>query len=200
MCHGIDGAGGRGPALTRSRVVLGLKDSALRTVIAEGKEPSMPAAWYLTDQEIDDVAAYVRSFQMVPSQKIPGNAARGQTVYERLGCSRCHALQSQGSGFAPDLTALNERRSSNFVRKTIQDPASTMPADFMLVRVATRSGNLTAGIRINEDTFSIQIKDAEGRPYSFLKADLKSIRKRTRRCRRSHSLRAPHNLMIWFVS
>ena len=116
-------------------------------------------------------------FKWCSSQKIPGNAARGQTVYERLGCSRCHALQGQGSGFAPDLTGLNEVAQFQFCPKN--DPGSSLhhACGLHVGSVVTRSGNLTAGIRINEDTFSIQIKDAEGRPYSFLKADLKSIRK-----------------------
>lgn len=177
MCHGIDGRGGRGPALTRPRLTLAQSDSALRALIADGKDPAMPAAWYLTDQEVAEVADYVRSFGKVAFEKPSGDPHQGHALYEKLGCSGCHTLRGQGSGFGPDLTSIYDRRSATFVRETIQDPAATLPIDFQFVRLVTRSGQSMEGIRLNEDTFSIQIKDANGQPRSFLKSNLKIIRK-----------------------
>ncbi len=43
-----------------------------------------------------------------------------------------------------------------------------------MVRVTTRSGEVTEGIRINEDNYSIQLKDVSGNFRSFEKAQLQS--------------------------
>lgn len=43
-----------------------------------------------------------------------------------------------------------------------------------MVRVTTRSGEATEGIRVNEDNFSIQLKEASGNLRSFEKDQLKS--------------------------
>jgi putative heme-binding domain-containing protein len=54
------------------------------------------------------------------------------------------------------------------------DPAARLPAEFLMVRVTTKAGEVTEGIRINEDNYSIQLKDAAGNIGSFDKAELQS--------------------------
>ncbi len=44
-----------------------------------------------------------------------------------------------------------------------------------MTHVVTKSGKEISGIRINEDTFTIQLKDVGGHYYSFDKSALKSI-------------------------
>jgi hypothetical protein len=41
----------------------------------------------------------------------------------------------------------------------------------------TRDGLELSGVRVNEDTFSIQIRDATGVIHSFFKSDLKELHK-----------------------
>lgn len=43
-----------------------------------------------------------------------------------------------------------------------------------MVRVTTLSGQVAEGIRVNEDNYTIQLRDAAGSLRSFDKADLKS--------------------------
>jgi hypothetical protein len=43
------------------------------------------------------------------------------------------------------------------------------------VRLLTKEGRQITGARANEDTFSIQVRDAEGRVHSFWKDDLKEL-------------------------
>jgi hypothetical protein len=45
------------------------------------------------------------------------------------------------------------------------------------VRVTTASGETIEGIRANEDSFTIQIKDASGHYHSWRKQELKELRK-----------------------
>lgn len=177
VCHGLDGGGGRGPRLTRPRLPRAPDEAALRSVIAEGLPPAMPDAWFLNDEEVADVAAYVRSLGAVPPEKLTGNPARGAAVYAKSACASCHIFAGEGVGFGPDLTDIGERRSASLIRRILLKPSSALPDNFLLVKVVTASGQTIQGIRLNEDSFSIQLRDASGRSHSFRKQDLKDLQK-----------------------
>src|SRR5262245_49595230 len=66
LCHGQTGGGGRGPVLRKPTLMKAPDDAALRRVISQGIEPEMPAAWQLTQNEVSQVAAYVRSLGKIP--------------------------------------------------------------------------------------------------------------------------------------
>ena len=108
---------------------------------------------------------------------LPGDPARGKNIYSRSSCSSCHILDGEGSGFGPDLTDVGARRGSAHLRQTLQNPAKTIPENFLLVEAITSSGQTIRGIRLNEDTFSIQFKDQQGRFYSFRKSELRNLKK-----------------------
>src|SRR5262245_49835504 len=62
LCHGIDGAGGKGPALNQPTLHRAADNRALFEIIKNGIERTeMPSAWYMIDREIWQVAGYVRS-------------------------------------------------------------------------------------------------------------------------------------------
>ena len=177
LCHGMDGGGGGGPSLRRPKLAHASDDEALKSVIEQGIPPQMPDAWYLSKEEIASVAAYVRSLGNVPPETLPGDPVRGKAVYARSGCSACHILAGEGAGFGPDLTDVGARRGSARLRETLQNPAKTIPENFLLVEAVTNFGQALRGIRLNEDTFSIQLKDQQGRFHSFRKTDLRDLKK-----------------------
>ncbi|PYT92314.1 MAG: hypothetical protein DMG36_15560 [Acidobacteria bacterium] len=177
LCHGIDGGGGRGPSLRRPKLARAADDEALKSLIENGIPPEMPGAWFLTKEEIASVAAYVRSLGNVPPEILPGDATRGKAIYTRSGCAACHILDGDGSGYGPELTDVGVRRGSARLRETLQHPAKTIPENFLLVEAATNSGQSIRGIRLNEDTFSIQLRDQQGRFHSFRKSELRDLKK-----------------------
>jgi cytochrome c oxidase cbb3-type subunit 3 len=177
LCHGIDGGGGRGPSLRRRKLVRGADKEALKFLIENGIPPEMPDAWFLSKGEIASVAAYVRTLSNAPPEVLPGDAVRGRAIYARSGCSACHILAGEGSGFGPDLTEVGVRRGSARLRETLENPAKTIPENFLLVETTADSGQTVRGIRLNEDTFSVQLNDQQGRIYSFRKSDLRNLKK-----------------------
>ena len=177
LCHGMDGGGGRGPSLRRPKLARAADDEALKGLIENGIAPDMPAAWFLSKEEIASVAAYVRSIGNVPPEVLPGDAVRGKAVYERSGCFACHILNGEGSGYGPELTDVGARRGSVRLRETLQNPAKTIPETFLFVEATSNSGQSVRGIRVNEDSFSIQFKDQQGRFYSFRKSELRDLKK-----------------------
>ena len=177
LCHGQDGSGGRGPNLRRPKLDHAPDDEALRKVIADGIQPEMPGAWQLSPHEVASVAAYVRKLGAVPPEAVPGDAAHGEQIYKTKGCANCHMIRGVGSGFGPELTEIGARRSVAHLRESIVAPEASVPDRFMLVEAVTASGASVRGLRMNEDTFTIQIKDAKGQFTSYRKADLKELRK-----------------------
>jgi cytochrome c oxidase cbb3-type subunit III len=176
LCHGQTGGGGRGPALNRPKLEKAPDDEALRKLISEGSR-DMPGAWQLHPDEVVSVAAYVRTLGALPPEKVPGDAAHGARIYAASGCPACHMVAGQGGGFGPELSAIGARRNAAFLRQTILKPASTLPDGFQYVSAAPTAGVAVRGIRVNEDSFTIQLRDALGKPYSFRKSELQNLRR-----------------------
>lgn len=176
-CHGISGGGGRGPRLNRPNLPHAPDDASLRGVITNGLPPDMPDAWYLSEEEIANVAAHIRVLGKTPQEKLPGDSLRGGAVYEKSGCSACHILSGKGTGFGPDLTTVGDRRNASHLRTVLLSPEKALPDGFLYVTAIPFSGKTVEGIRLNEDSFSIQIKDMAGKIHSFRKAELKELQK-----------------------
>jgi cytochrome c oxidase cbb3-type subunit 3 len=174
LCHGQTGGGGRGPSLTRPKLNRAPDDDALRTLITNGSG-DMPGAWQLHADEVVSVATYVRSLGRLPPEVIPGDSARGAQRYAAAGCAGCHIVDGHGEGFGPELSAVGARRSAAFLRQTILKPASTLPDDFQYVSATPASGTAVRGVRVNEDSFTIQLRDANGRYHSFRKSELTNL-------------------------
>jgi putative heme-binding domain-containing protein len=177
LCHGQTGTGGRGPSLNRPKLAKAPDDESLGKVISFGIEPEMPGSWQLNTREVISVAAYVRSLGAIPPEVLPGDAARGERVYQSKGCGGCHVVAGKGEGYGPELSDIGTRRNGAHLRQAILKPATLLPEGFLYVAVVTQAGATVRGIRVNEDSFNIQIKDARGQFHSFGKAELKELRK-----------------------
>jgi cytochrome c oxidase cbb3-type subunit 3 len=176
LCHGQTGGGGRGPALNRPKLDKVPDDEALRKLISEGLR-DMPGAWQLHPDEVAGVATYVRSLGSLPQETVPGDSARGSRIFAASGCAGCHMVAGRGEGFGPELTSIGARRSAAFLRQSLLKPAATLPNGFLYVSAVPASGAVVRGIRVNEDSFTIQVRDAGGRYYSFRKSELKDLRR-----------------------
>lgn len=178
-CHGSKGEGGRGPALTRPKLPRAPDDTALLKIIEDGiRGTEMPAANAMSDREKRQAAAYVRSLGRIPMKSVPGDAARGAEIYRGSGkCGICHSIHGTGGVAGPDLSSIGGVRSVAHLRESLVDPQATVPEDYLLVTVAPKNGPSVTGLVVNEDSFSIQVRDNSGRSYSFWKSEVTSIDK-----------------------
>ena len=177
-CHGPKGEGGRGPMLTRARLNRAPDDAALIRVLTDGiRGTEMPGADSLSDRELRQVAAYVRSLGRVVQKPVPGDVAHGAEVYRGKGCGGCHSLRGEGGVAGPDLSAIGESRSAAYLRESLVNPGAAVPEGYLLVAVTPRTGERVTGLRVNEDSFSIQVRDSAGRTHSFWKSDVAQLEK-----------------------
>ncbi len=179
LCHGIGGTGDRGPSLNRSELRRAADNQALFRIIKNGIEGAeMPDAWQMTDREIWQVAGYVRSLGRADVLKLPGDPIKGKEYYEKKGgCATCHIVSGRGGNLGPDLTNIGAQRSAGYLREALIDPGAAAPEGFLVVSIVTRDGNRVRGIRSNEDSFTIQLRDASNVFHSFRKLDLTELRK-----------------------
>ena len=122
----------------------------------------------------------------------PGDVLRGKKIFRGKGtCLRCHRVGNDGgiSGSRPSAVGL--RRGASYVYRSITEPGAEVPDNFnvyrkvisvpdnyLFVLIETATGEKYSGIRMNEDTFSIQLRDTRDRLMSFRKSDLSKIVKR----------------------
>jgi cytochrome c oxidase cbb3-type subunit III len=179
LCHGLKGEGGRGPMLTRAKLSRAPDDAALVNVIEDGiRGTEMPGAGAMSAHEVRQTAAYVRSLGKVPLRPVPGNPAGGAEIYRGKGnCTACHSIKGEGGVTGPDLAGISARRSAAYLRESLVDPEAAVPDGYLLVTVVTKNGQKVTGTRVNEDSFSIQIRDDAGRSHSFWKYDIAQIDK-----------------------
>jgi putative heme-binding domain-containing protein len=86
-------------------------------------------------------------------------------------------VAGRGEGFGPELSDIGARRNGAHLRQAILRPAALLPEGFLYVAAVTQSGSTVRGIRVNEDSFNIQIKDALGQFHSFAKSELKELKR-----------------------
>jgi putative heme-binding domain-containing protein len=60
-------------------------------------------------------------------------------------------------------------------RESIVDPNADIPLDYRSVSVTDRSGTSISGIHLNEDEYSIHLRDMTGYLRSFMKSDIAQI-------------------------
>ena len=179
FCHGLVGGGGRGPALNLGRFLHASTDDDIKSVITRGVPGTTMPAFEFEKGELAHLVAYVRSLSGAGSAhgaaQVRGDAASGRKVYERSGCAGCHRIGDEGSVFGPDLTRVGAGRSAEYIRESIVNPSADIPEDYVGVTVITRDGKPMSGVRINEDTFTVQLRDASQNFQMFEKDEVQQV-------------------------
>ena len=175
-CHGPSGDGGKGANLAVAVLPRGAADRSLYRIIRYGiADTEMPGS-LMDPRELWQTVAFVRSLGQVPAAPVTGNAEAGAQVFRTKGaCLGCHALGNEGGRMGPSLSGIGARRGAAHLRAKIEDPASDVPDPFRMVQLTTKAGKAVRGIRLNEDTYSIQIRDFNGNLQSFWKADVAAM-------------------------
>jgi len=179
FCHGLVGGGGRGPALNLGRFLHGSTDEDIKNVVTRGVPGTTMPSFELEKDELAHLITYVRSLSgsgpAHDTARVSGDSESGRKVYERSGCPGCHRIGSEGSVFGPDLTRIGAGRSAEYVRESIINPSADISEDYVGVTVVTRSGKRITGVRINEDTFTVQLRDTSQTFQMFQKDEVQQV-------------------------
>jgi len=175
-CHGPNGRGGRGPDLTRGSFRHGSSSQALFNTISNGVPGTEMPVSYFPPNQIWQLVAFVKSLSRPDSSSsVPGNPESGARLFRQNGCATCHFTGKGGGRLGPDLTDIGSIRSAAYLRAAITNPNANAKDTYRAVRVVDNTGRQIAGVRLNEDTYSIQIMDYQENLLSFWKRDLREL-------------------------
>lgn len=114
-CHGAQGEGGVGPALNDRRLLKNTPDDIFFSVIRSGVPNTQMPSWSvafggpLTDEEVRDVVAFLRSWEPQAPEVVQSTAepdpARGALLFNST-CAICHG--EEGRGGKEGIPALND--------------------------------------------------------------------------------------------
>ena len=197
LCHGLGArGGGRGPDLTAATKKHTHSDADMFQVISSGiPGTAMPANGTngqgvgMTDREIWQIVAYIRSQEVKASARAIGNAVHGKELfYGDANCSLCHMVQGKGGRLGPDLTGVAGSRTREAIIDAVRNPSRRLalglteptkefPQEYETVTATTADGKQIKGVTLNEDTFSLQIMDMSEQIHSLEKDKLRSFEK-----------------------
>ncbi|HLX42742.1 MAG TPA: c-type cytochrome [Bryobacteraceae bacterium] len=181
-CHGPKGEGGLGAVLALPRLSHAPDDPTLFRVIRDGIPGTRMPASALATNQVWQVTAYVRKLGRVEGAKSGGDPRRGEQIYAgKGGCARCHTIGGRGGAIGPDLADIGARQNAAYMRASLVDPDAFVPLAFLQVHVILKDGRSFTGVRVNEDAFSLQIRDLSNQFHSFWKNELADIGKEPKR-------------------
>ena len=175
-CHGRDGTGGRGPDITRGDLRYGNSDAALADTISTGIPGTSMPLFFFNGKQLWQIVAFVQSLRREEPQP-PGDPAAGAAIFRgKGGCVTCHMVDGQGGRQGPDLTTVGARRSLRHLRSAVLEPNQWVHPRDWKIQAKTRGGAPVEGVRLNEDTHSLQLLDSGDKLISLVKSDLESYR------------------------
>ena len=175
-CHGDTGDGIAGVDLRSGQFRRAGSDRELRALIANGIPDTGMLAFDLDAAEMTGIIAFLRNPNYEMDAVTLGDAARGRGIFEGKGdCLSCHRVQQRGPRGSPDLTAIGRTRAPSALLRSLVDPTGTMRPIDRPVEIVTADGDRVNGRRLNEDTYTVQIIDDQGRLRSFDKDRLQQF-------------------------
>jgi cytochrome c oxidase cbb3-type subunit III len=195
-CHGPNGDLVPGIDLQRGQFRRATTDTELIRIIVSGiPGTTMPPSSF-TETQAGTIVAFLRSARTAGlpagagansaaaagrggrggTAATTGNAASGKAVFEGKGaCATCHRVGASGPRVAPDLTEIGTFRQPTELHQKLIDPNAVVRSGNRFVEATTKRGVKISGRLLNQDTFTIQLLDANERLVSLSRSDLQDF-------------------------
>ncbi len=133
----------------------------------------------LGTNEVKAVAKYVRSLGRAEEEPLPGDSENGRRLYEgKGGCNVCRIIAGEGGVIGPDLSNIGVVRGPAHLREALVAPGENVALNYVVVNARTKDGEELTGLRVNEDSFTVQLRDESGRYHSLNKLELAFFEKK----------------------
>jgi putative heme-binding domain-containing protein len=174
QCHGADGDAVLGVDLTHGQFRGSITDADLIRVIRTGLPGTGMPPGAFTESQAANIVAFMRSLVSTPASFVPGDARRGQALFEGKGaCAGCHRVAGSGGRLGPDLTEIGQLRTAAELERSLVDPGAEIIPTNRHFRVVGRDGTTTTGRLLDYDSFTVRLLDGQQRLRSFDRSALK---------------------------
>ena len=212
FCHGTNAQGGdSGPDLVRSPLALDdERGDKIGPVILQGRTNKGMPAFHLPAEQIQDIAAFLRSRQQAAIDRnaytilnvVTGDAQKGREYFNGQGrCSTCHSPTGDLAGLAKkyDAVALQSRFLYPRARPGDSQPVRSQ------VTVTLASGQTVSGTLDYLDDFNVALRDDAGEYHSFsrdprLKIDVRDPLAAHAELIKKYTDSDMHNLLAYLVT
>ena len=175
-CHGTAGDQVAGTALRSGKFRRANTDDEVVRIIRSGIPGTGMAGQAVSETEAAMIVAWLRGGAAgAAAPRLAGDSARGRVLFEGKGrCTSCHGPGGVGSRRAPGLTDIGVIRRPLQLEQALLDPAAEIHTDFRAMTATMTDGTTVTGRLLNQNSYSIQILDANDRLRSLDKAQLRS--------------------------
>jgi mono/diheme cytochrome c family protein len=207
FCHGTNAQGGdTGPDLVRSPLALDdERGDKIGPVILEGRANKGMPAFHLPAEQIQDIAAFLRSRQQAAIDRnaytilnvVTGDRQKGREYFNGAGrCNSCHSPTGDLAGIAKKYDAVTLQSRFLYPR-----PVEVRPQ----VTVTLASGQTFAGTLDYLDDFNVALRDGAGEYHSLsrdprLKIDVHDPLSAHAELLKKYSDADMHNLLAYLVT
>ncbi|MBV9507499.1 MAG: c-type cytochrome [Acidobacteriia bacterium] len=175
-CHGQDGDQVPGVDLGHNTFRRANSDQDLINIIRNGISGTGMPANKMSEDAAGAIVTYLHAMAKdASSNTSKGNAAHGEELYARSGCSACHRIGGKGARFGPDLSDIGRYRRSVQLARSIFDPSADIAPENRLVTVVMRDGSQIEGRLLNQDTFTVLLMDRNENLRSFDRSTLSAV-------------------------
>lgn len=144
VCHGSEGGGGVGVPLNMPDFLQTTSDQYLKKTIRLGRPGRvMPAFYSLSDQSIDEIIKYIRSWStdikapVYEQQNISGDIVKGQKIYTDK-CAKCH--RPAGVGGKGTGVTYSRPRDAKIIAPAIGNSAFLKSASDQMIKRIIMTG------------------------------------------------------------
>jgi cytochrome c oxidase cbb3-type subunit III len=181
-CHGPNGDMVPGIELQRGQFRRATTDTEIMRIIQSGiPGTTMPPSSF-TDPQAGSIVAYLRTASPSGGGRggavtiASGNPANGRAIFDGKGrCATCHRVNGVGPRLAPDLSEIGTIRPAAELQQKLLDPNTTIRPGNRYIELTLKSGARTSGRLLNQDTFTIQLLDANERLVSVSRSDVREM-------------------------
>ncbi|MDA0804514.1 MAG: c-type cytochrome [Proteobacteria bacterium] len=180
-CHGFDARGNDevgAPNLT-GRLTRASSSAGIYTILREGISGTamMAVDPQVPDSQLWQLAAYIESLSRESASiAVRGSAEVGRALFNEVGeCLDCHMLNGKGGRLGPDLSNIGSDLSPNELTLALIDPSEKVAPRWWSLTLEDKNGVSRSGLRMNEDSFSVRIMDADSQLWSYPRSALRRV-------------------------
>ena len=175
-CHGPEGDGVAAVNFSKGQFRRASSDDDVARIIVSGIPGTPMPPGNFSGSQAATIVAYLRSMAGSGAMPAAGDVARGRMVFEGKGqCLSCHAVNGIGSRLGPSLTEIGAFRRVVELRTSLIEPDVEIRPENRSVRAVTRGGATITGRLLNQDTFTLQLLDAQERLLLLEKSNLREF-------------------------